>query len=365
MPRGRPASEPRLLLPPQRAGRTQIYEIHWHDGIAQRKRSTGTGDRREADEIFAQWLLDRRDEQSGRIGHARYPHEVAIADVLANYAEERGAETRFPERILYAVKRLLAWWGDRNVDAIIPVTCNAYRDARLKDGVKLATITKELSVLRAALIWAKKNARLLSIPDVILPPKQDGKDRWLTRSEAARLIWAARKDPRSRLHLPLFILLGLYTGARSEAMLTLKWFPQVDLDRGTIDYNPPSRGRTKKGRAVVPIHPRLRRFLEYARTRSSSPSVLAYQGQPIKRIIKGFRAAARRAGLDDVTPHTLRHTCASWMLDADKSLGAIGNMLGHSDPRTTQGYAHRHAGSLRAALDAFDSPAKRKRNGRI
>jgi site-specific recombinase XerD len=50
------------------------------------------------------------------------------------------------------------------------------------------------------------------------------------------------------------------------------------------------------------------------------------------------------------------------MLDADKSLSMIGAMLGHADPRTTQGYAHRHAEALRDALDAFDSPTKRKRN---
>lgn len=363
MPRGRTAIEPHLILE-KREGRAPTWLIIWNDGGRQQKRRTGTGDRGEADKIFARWLIEHDDERRGRIGHARYPHEVAIADILAAYSEERGAEVRFSDRIGFAVKRLLAWWGDRNVDAILPVTCTAYRDARLANGVKLATVSKELSVLRAALIWAKKNARLISVPDVIVPPKQPGKDRWLTRSEVARLLWEARRDPRSRLHLPLFILIALYTGARTEAILTLKWFPQVDLDRGVIDFNPPGRAHTKKGRAIPPIHPRLRWFLERARARTNSPYVLSYFGEPIKRIVKGFRAAAKRAGLDDVSPHTLRHTCGTWIAQGGMDLYTVGGMLGHSDPRTTQLYAHHSPDHLRGALAAFDRPRERRGNGR-
>ena len=345
--RGRPTSEPRLLLS-QRPGREPVYYIHWHDGERQRKRTTGTGEPREADKIFARWLLDQKDQEQFGIGdRPRYPHEAPIAEVLSRFADERGPEVRVRARIGYAVKRLMAWWGDRCVDAIIPVTCNAYRDARLKQGVALATIIKELSTLRAALRWAKKNGRLITIPDVITPPKPEGRDRFLSRNEAARLLWAARQEPKSRLHLPLFILLGLYTGARSEAILTLKWFPQVNLEAGTIDYNPPGRTRTKKGRAFVPIHPRLLWFLKQAHARAASPYVLSYHGEPIKRIVHSFRNACLRAGLEGVTPHTLRHTCGTWMGRGGKSLHAIGGMLGHSDPRTTKLYAHHHPDHLR------------------
>jgi integrase len=363
MPRGRPSSEPRLKLA-QHADRAPVYYIHWHDGKQQRKCSTRTGIRRQADQIFARWLLEQNDKQLGFSGSARYPHETAIADALARFAEEHGPDIRDAARVGYAIQRLLAWWGDRRVDAIKPVTCSAYRDARLKDGVKLATVTKELSVLRSALKWAKKNGRLVGdIPEVETPPKQAGKDRWLTRDEVARLLRAARNEPKSRLHLPLFILLGIQTGARSEAILTLKWFPQVDLERGVIDFNPPGRTRNKKGRAIVPIHPRLYWFLAKAHARATSPYVLSYHGEPIKRIVHGFRNACKRAGLDDVTPHTLRHTAGTWMAKAGKDLHMIGGMLGHSDPRTTMLYAHHHPDHLRGALDAFDRPRERPQNG--
>jgi integrase len=359
MATGRPTAEPRLILRKVK-GRAPVYVIAWNDG---QRKSTRTGSRREADQIFARWLLDHRDEQAGLRASPRYPNEVAIGDLLAAFADDRGPEVRFADRIGYAIKRLNAWWGDRNVDAVLPATCKAYRDTRLKQGVKLATITKELGVLRAALKWGQTNGRLISIPTVVTPPKQDGKDRWLTRNEAARLLRAARAEPKGRQHLPLFILIALYTGARSEAILTLKWFPQVNLERGVIDFNPPGRARTTKGRAVIPLPAKLRWFLAKARARSDgAATVLSYQGEPIKRIIKGFRAACRRAGLDDVTPHTLRHTCATWQAQHGVDLRQIAGWLGHSDMRTTELYAHHHPDYLQDALAAVERRGERKQN---
>jgi integrase len=353
MSRGRPSSEPRLFLV-ERQDRAPVYYIFWRDGERQCRRTTGTGDRRQADQIFARWLLDQEDQKRGLSISPRYPAEARIADILVAYAKNRESEIIFPERNLYAIKRLLAWWRDRFVDAVRPVVCEAYRDARIKQGVKLATVTKELSVLRAALRWGERNGYLVSAPYVKVPPKQDGKDRWLTRNEAARLLRAARKEPKSRLHLPLFILIGLYTGARSEAILSLKWFPQVDLERGVIDFNPPGRVRTKKGRAIVPIPRRLRWFLEKAQARASSPYVLSFRGAPIKRIKHSFTNACERAGLDDVTPHTLRHTCGTWLAQQGVDLFQVGGWLGHSDPRTTKLYAHHHPNHLAKARDALD-----------
>lgn len=205
--------------------------------------------------------------------------------------------------------------------------------------------------------WAVNDGRLTEAPFVKTPPKQEGKDRFLTRSEAARLLWAARKKSKSRLHLPLFIMLG-YTGARSEAILSLRWFPQVDLDRRQINFNPPGRERTKKGRARVPVPRKLAWFLERARLRSNSAFVLSYHGEAIKQIKHGFASACARAGLEGVTPHTLRHTCGTWLAQQGVPLWQIAGWLGHSDLRTTEMYAHHHPDHLAAAREALDRPRR-------
>jgi integrase len=68
--------------------------------------------------------------------------------------------------------------------------------------------------------------------------------------------------------LPLFILIGLYTGRCKEAILSLRW-PQVDLEVRTINFELPGRTRTNKRRGVVPIPWRLLPHLRRVRRRGS------------------------------------------------------------------------------------------------
>ena len=130
----------------------------------------------------------------------------------------------------------------------------------------------------------------------------------------------ASRTEKTRLYLPLFILLGLYTGRRKEAILSLRW-PQVDLVRALIDFEIPGRNRTKKQRGVVPVPHQLLLHLRHARERGTDMGyVLHINGNPIRDIKKGFAAACERAGLNDVTPHTLRHTAATWLMQANVSI---------------------------------------------
>ena len=151
----------------------------------------------------------------------------------------------------------------------------------------------------------------------------------MTRREVARVIRAAR-TPQARFYLPLFILIGLYTGRRKEAILSLRW-PQVNMDANTIDFESPNRRRTNKRRGIVPIPPRLLPHLERARRRGSELGyVLHIDGARIGDIKKGFAAACLRAGIAGVTPHTLRHTCATLLLAHGVHPKAVQSILGHS-----------------------------------
>jgi integrase len=70
------------------------------------------------------------------------------------------------------------------------------------------------------------------------------------------------------MHLPLFVLLGLYTGQRKEAILSLRW-SQVDLDANRMDFNNPGAHRTNKRRSKIPIPPKLLPHLRRARLRGT------------------------------------------------------------------------------------------------
>ena len=78
-------------------------------------------------------------------------------------------------------------------------------------------------MLRAAINYAHQEGRLTRTVTVYLPDGAEPRERWLTRAEAAALLRAALREPRVRLYLPLFILVAIYTGARKEALLSLRW----------------------------------------------------------------------------------------------------------------------------------------------
>jgi integrase len=158
---------------------------------------------------------------------------------------------------------------------------------------------------------------------------------------------------RARLHLPLFILLGLYTGQRKEAILSLRW-AQVDLDAGRIDFNPPGRRRTRKQRPLIPIAPRLLRHLRRARRRGTDLGfVVNEDGHRLGDLKTGFGKALQRAGLEGVTPHDLRRTAATWMMQRGVEEWEACGFLGMTPETLRRVYAKHHPDFVANAARAF------------
>jgi integrase len=225
----------------------------------------------------------------------------------------------------------------------------------IERGATDGTIIRELAgALRPAIRHAIEQRRLVPGEYYIpVPSAPRGRDYWITRDEAARLLWEARRDWRARLYLPLYVMIGLYTGARRGAILDLTW-RQIDLVRSRVDFNPPGRNETAKRRPHIPVPRPLLAALRRAHRRASSPYVIAYQGRRLASVKRAFNAAAARAGIPDCTSHTLRHTAGTWMAQRGVSMREIGGYLGHSEARTTELYAHHHPDYMRAARAAFE-----------
>lgn len=353
----RPNTGPRLK---RIDGRPSLY-IVWFEGGRERKRSTGTTDSREAQAQLAGFIRER--ELRERPAAPSRPEGYPIATALDLYGTLHAPTRSDPQRIAYALVPLIEYWGGQTVDAITKHTCGAYSTWRDKSA---GTVRRELGVLKAALNFAYSEGRLTAVPPVELPAKPEGKDRWLTNKEAAKLLNAARTGRSDvRLYLPLYIMLGLYTGARPGAILSLRWH-QVDLERGQIDFTNGNQTNKRRVRAQ-PIPNRLKHALARARLRGTELGYVVHNnGQPIRDIGGGwsgdpkapghgsFGNACKRAGLVDVSPHTLRHTCGTWLAQKGVPLHLIGGWLGHTDTRTTQLYAHHHPDHMGEALEALN-----------
>jgi integrase len=92
---------------------------------------------------------------------------------------------------------------------------------------------------------------------------------------------------------------------------------------------------TGKKRAIVPMNDRLKAALLEAYKARTCDYVVEYGGRKIKNVFKGFREAAKKAGVD-ASPHILRHSAAVWMAEAGVPMSEISQFLGHSSSKITE-----------------------------
>ena len=321
------------------------WYIHWYDERSRRtrRRSTGLEDHREAEVALAEFILrnDRKRDSE--------PEEVRLATVMADYLEWIVSHPS-GEQACIAAGHLERFFGSAFVSEITLMRQEEYIANRRKAGIADATISREFSVLRAALRRAHKLGILRSAPHIIDLPKAEPRDRWLRAEEAERLVRAC-KTP----HVRLFVILALHTGARPSSILQLEWF-QVDLENRVIDFNPPGRRQGAKRRPSIKMSETLYILLKQARDKARTSYVIEYHGRPVSHIRKTVVRAAESAGLSGVTPYTLRHTAATWMAQAGVPMWEIAGMLGHTTTRITERvYAKHSPDFMHRAVAALDS----------
>ncbi|MBL3607529.1 tyrosine-type recombinase/integrase [Rhodovulum sulfidophilum] len=326
------------------------------DGTKQRR--TGTTDRREAEAIFAGYIIDR-----GRPTGPSEPDQMMIADVLDIYGRERAPSTADPERIANAIMPLLDFWGELPVSSITGGSCRRYgADRRIYRGTPrerpagLGTVRRELGCLAAALRYCAGEGYLTRAPEVKLPEKRAPRDRWLTRAEAARLLRAARSHPKSR-HLAPFILVALHTGTRKEAILALRFAPHtaggwIDTERGVLYRKAEDMRETKKRRPPVRMPQKL---LAHARRwKRNRTWVVEYEGARVGSIKTAWRRAIRDADLPEVTPHTLKHTAVTWAMHKGVPLADAAGFFGTTVATLESVYLHHHPSFQEATAKALD-----------
>lgn len=297
--------------------------------------STGTSDRRAAEEIRARRENEVLDESiHGRAAVATF------ASAAVSYIE-KGGERRFLKPILLLI-------GTKRLSAIKQDTIDEVAK-RLHPNSKPSTIARQVHTpISAVMKHAAARGWCAELP-VERPRQPRGKMRWLTPKEARRLVAA------SSAHLRPLVLFMLYTGARVSEAVNLDW-ENVDLARAHALFVDTKNGDSRG----VPLHPIVVSALAnlphrdgavFRRPDGEPYGVKENEGGQIKT---AFRGACRRAGLGaDVTPHTLRHTWASWDYAVNRDLLRLMNLGGWKTMSMTHRYAHIDRASLAGSLAAL------------
>lgn len=223
-----------------------------------------------------------------------------------------------------------------------------YCTLRQLQGVKNATINRELTVIRSAINFYNKHH-----DDQILNPfngfklfEADFMPRYLNEWECSRLLKSALDYDNTRLWA--FIQLALNTGCRSSELTRLEW-ENVHI----ADSYMTVRNSMSKNRKTIhkPLNDRALNALDKLANNSQWVFYNPNTGKNVVSFRRGFEGTVKRSGLGKVRIHDLRHTFASLLVKQGVPIYHVSQLLGHSDVRITQRYAHLSPNSLASVLD--------------
>jgi integrase len=329
----------------------------------------------------------------------RHVDDVAIADILSIYLDAQldkfrerfnvdgASEHTIPDirKFKKRIERLNEWWGAKMLGELNGEACRSYAKKRGKKG----GARRDLEDLRAAIGHHAVEGYHRGSVRLWLPEKGPPRDKWLTRNDAARLIWTcwrycemqkgsrrsgdARKVPTSRRplrHLARFILLGIYSGTRAGAIAAASPIPAngrsyVDLERGRYYRLKQGRLRSNKRQPTIPIPLRLLAHLRrWHRINPEAKHFIEYNGKAVSSVKTAFKSAARLAGFGQgISPQTLRHTAATWLMQRGADPWQAAGYLGMSLEVLLNTYGHHHPDYLSDAVDkiARRGPAGERR----
>ncbi len=318
----------------------------WFDATTRqtRRASLGTSDIAAAELALAEWIT--RNVPTDRAD----PRDVTVARVFVRYQERHGQHLAGAGSQRISLALMLKHLPDGI--AVSELTLDAQHQAvRAMEvvGYGAGTIKRAIGAAKAAVNWAWHNGELERPIPFLKVAEGPGRERVLSVNELARL-WSEEMPS----HVRVFLALLIGTASRPEAALQLTRF-QCDLERGTINLNPPGRVQTKKRRPVLPLADWLRPWIEAA-----DGHLVQFRGRPVAKIAGAFQTLRDTAGFGtDVTAYTVRHTVATELMARGVPELEIAALMGHRVPnsRTTGRYLHVAPERLASARKALDELA--------
>jgi len=243
------------------------------------------------------------------------------------------------------------------LDAIDEFSVETYKQKRRAAGAANATINRELATLsqvfHCAVEWRWIDRVPLRIGQRLLLPENEGRIIALSDKECDRLMAAALAGGHPDLWL--FVAFGLNTAMRHDEILDARW-ENLDVINRRL-FIP----KAKSGQREQPITPELARILEVERAARDdragwifpSPHADTATGRR-GNLRRPFKKAVRLAGLDlAVTPHVMRHTAITKLVQAGVDLPTIQRISGHKTLKMVLRYTHVHGKHIDAGIAAL------------
>lgn len=345
-----------------RRGQSPYWQIEFLFHGTRYRKSSETTEKAKAQAVERKWR--RELEELALLGK---PREMTLGEALDRYRDtviRPKGKPEAAERDEYALAVVKRGLGaqTRLMDLKAPVIAD-YRDSLIVAGKAPATVNRYLALLKAALRKAHSEwGALPVVPPIRLLKLNNARYRWLTDEEEERLLAVAHPHVRD------LIVFLVDTGARLGEATALRW-RHVDLDRdgrGMVTFMETKSGKPRS----VPLTCRVRDLLGGWAALDAAPDAPVFQYRPSGRgdgacsrpgrprpfryPYEAWNTALRRAGLEDVHLHDLRHTFASRLVMRGVPLVTVSKLLGHASIQMTMRYSHLSVDALDTAIGLLD-----------
>ena len=255
----------------------------------------------------------------------------------------------------YLRVHIAPFFGDRRAAQVGPKEVESFIVAKRAEGKATKSVLNYLGFLHSIFAFAERRGFAAANPvrqvDKPRAVNTDPDVRFLDDAELERLVGAVPDDLRGSIERPLYMTAGM-SGLRQGELIALRW-RDVDFAASRIRVRrnfvrgqfgaPKSRRSTRSVPMAGRVAQELGLLLERTAHSDDDDLVFAHPltGGPLdrSRLLKRFKAAARRAGIDEVRFHDLRHTFGTRMAAAGVPLRTLQEWMGHRDFKTTLIYA--------------------------
>ena len=286
-------------------------------------------------------------------------------DYLERLRVERGRSRRTVDAYASDLTQFGDWCRKQRIDALA-IDVSALRKwlhGLEAGGIGARSRARKLSAVRGLFRHLVEAGRIDSDPSELLRARERRRSlpRTLDPAEIVRLLAQPPTKTAAGLRDRAMLEVAYGCGLRVSELVGLR-VVDLDLDEGVVRC----RGKGGKER-LVPIGDEaahwLARYLDEARERSAADAIfLTRRGGPLSRqwFAKLLKRYAVQAGIasERVSPHVLRHSFATHLLEADADLRAVQAMLGHARISTTEVYTHVNRRRLRTVYDRHHPRAR-------
>jgi integrase/recombinase XerC len=291
-----------------------------------------------------------------------------LFDFLTHLENERKVSPHTLRSYLSDLEQFINFLGTSDLAAVDHQTLRRFIAHLLQHKVKKVSVSRKLSAIRTFFRYLNRTGLLQNNPArlVATPRREKRLPVVLTADDALRLMESPGSMKPADLESVLrdrAVLETLYsTGIRAGEL--------IGMDRADIDRHGSLvriRGKGRKER-IVPIGGKALEaidvYLKSLSQRAETDAVfIGYSGKrltarTVQRILENHR---KQLGLQQkASPHTLRHSFATHMLESGADLRAIQELLGHASLSTTQRYTHVNLQSLMEVYDKAHPKARKK-----